>query len=139
MRAILPSIRLPGASRPPTAPAIVLVEILVAALIIAAAAALFLSVLSESRLGLAQSRSRLQALAIAADLLGSAQTRRPPFQLHGAQARHLWTLSCADTALRSPRLGLMLCEAKVTWRGPLGATRELALSRATARRLSPPP
>ncbi len=139
MRALLSSIRSPAVSRPPAAQAMVLVEILVAALIIAASAALFLTVLSEARFGLAQSRGRLQALAIAADLLDRAQTRRPPFQLHGVQARHAWTLTCTDLGLRSPRLVLMRCEARVSWRGPLGLARDLALSRGFARQLSPQP
>jgi hypothetical protein len=112
-----PSARSPAA---PSRPAMVLVEILVAAAILAAAAALFLSVLVDARSQVAQGRTSTAGLAVAADILRTTQTRWPNVAFSGERAGYAWVLHCEPRPLiQSPRFALRRCTAIVhPKRGP---------------------
>ncbi|KAF0174201.1 MAG: hypothetical protein FD124_1418 [Alphaproteobacteria bacterium] len=96
-------------------PAMALVEVVVAAAIIATAALLFLGILLDARADVARARAILLATAQANALLLDAQTNWPDIPRAGTQEGQSWTLDCQiGEDARSPRLVLLDCTARVT-------------------------
>jgi hypothetical protein len=120
-------------------PAIVLVEVLVGAAIIATVAGLFLMVLVDSAMNIARSRDRTEELMIAGETLRGAQASWPYGPRTGTSGGYGWSLSCQDAQqLQSKRLALIACESLVARQGGLPADPGVRLHAAWFATLPPP-
>jgi type II secretory pathway pseudopilin PulG len=97
-----------------TKPAMVLVEALVAAGVIAVVAGLFLMVLSDAGLAVGTSRERARQFMIAAQVLEEARAMGPAAPNAGETLGHPWKLECALSSTATSRLlDLILCRVSV--------------------------
>ena len=119
--------------------AIVLVEVLVGAAIIATVAGLFLMVLVDSAANIARSRDRTEELMIASETLRGAQASWPSVHQAGETGAYRWSLNCEDAPkLQSKRLALIACESAVTRQGAPPNDAGLKLRAAWFATLPPP-
>ncbi|MES1198606.1 MAG: hypothetical protein ABUS48_01335 [Pseudomonadota bacterium] len=111
MKRFFRSIPPPGA----LAPAMALLEVLVAGAVLGTALVFFFGVLRDGHADIARARSNTLASQIAFQALAQAQLDWPSIQSTGRNGRYTWTLSCTPSStVKSPRLELIRCQASVT-------------------------
>lgn len=111
------------------APAMALLEVLVAAAILAGVVLAFLSLLGESRADLARARQTSEAAALGRSLLREASTNWERVPSVGETDGLRWTRRCeASSSIRSERLVLVLCRIRIQ----SGGGAEIALDTAWA-------
>jgi hypothetical protein len=115
-------------------PAMVLVEALAAAAVIALTASLFLSVLTDSALAIDKSRIKAEEVMIASRTLNEAPALGRGAPTSGVTEGHAWRLDCAPSRkLSGRRLDLILCTAQVSATSTLGkGPQQLVLRTAFA-------
>jgi hypothetical protein len=96
------------------APAMVLVEALVACAIIAAVAGLFLTVLADAGANIARARSHAREVMVGVEALDVYRALGQTAPRSGVTAEHRWTLACVPSpAFFSRRLELVDCQVRV--------------------------
>ena len=131
--------RSPGLS--PLVPAMVLVEVLVAAGIMATVVVLFIGILVDADSDVVRARTQTQQRMIASNLLTEAQGHWPNTPVVGEFEGYPWTLTCSTVPQTQGRLQLVECEAAVQPRSSFQVRPAVTLKTAWAAprdAISPP-